>query len=158
MAILFPTALDNFINPSSTTPLNAAAGLRHSEQHGKLNDSIEAIEAKLGIDYSNVNNSIDYITKLYLMTQTQHQDGGYREIEYMPSNPVIPSKVKWYIDSSKAVLLVEKEFTYGASKIMPSQVTLKLYSGTPENSLKRTINDSISYNRVFEVSRTRTVI
>ena len=41
MAILFPTALDNFINPSSTTPSNASAGLRHSEQHGKLNDSIE---------------------------------------------------------------------------------------------------------------------
>jgi len=157
MAILFPTALDNFINPTSTTPLNAAAGLRHSEQHGKLNDSIEAIESKVGIDYSNVNNSIDYITKLYLMTQTQHQDGGYREIEYVPGNPVIPSKVRWYKDSSKAVLLVEKQFTYGANKIIPAQVTLKLFSGTPDNSLKRTINDVISYNKVFEVSRTRSV-
>jgi hypothetical protein len=157
MAILFPTALDNFINPTSTTPLNAAAGLRHSEQHGKLNDSIEAIEAKVGIDYSNVNNSIDYITKLYLMTQTQHQDGGYREIEYIPNNSVVPSKVRWYKDSSKVILLIEKQFTYGSNKILPLQITLKLYSGTSDNSLKRTINDVISYNKVFEVSRMRTV-
>ncbi len=158
MPILFPKELDNFINPSSTTPLNASAGLRHSEQHGRLNDSVEALQAKLGIDYSNVNNSIDYITKLYLLTQTEHQDGGYREVEYLPNNQVIPSTIRWYLNSLKTILLVEKIFVYTTNKVMPSQITLKLYSGTSENSLKRTINDQIFYDRLFEVSRTRTVI
>jgi hypothetical protein len=51
MAITFPTTLDALTNPTSTDNLNTA-GVLHDVQHSDLNDAIEAIEAKLGINPS----------------------------------------------------------------------------------------------------------
>lgn len=47
MTTAYPGALDNFTNPSASTSQNAAR--THSQQHGDLNDAVEAIEAALGI-------------------------------------------------------------------------------------------------------------
>jgi hypothetical protein len=46
----YPTAIDTLSNPLTTDTL---AGVSHAGQHGDANDSIEAIEAKLGIGSSN---------------------------------------------------------------------------------------------------------
>lgn len=157
MATQFPNTLDSFVNPTATTPLQASAGLRHSLQHTNLNDATKAMQSKVGIDYSNVNHSIDYITKLYLLTQTQHQDGGYRKLSYVAGSRVILDSIIWYLDSSETIKLVEKRFSYGANKLLPSNISLILYDGSESNIVKRTINDSIIYDKLFEVSRTRNV-
>lgn len=61
MAINYPTSLDNFPNPTSTDLLdNATAALDHDVQHSNVNDAIEALEAKVGINSSAVTTSHDY--------------------------------------------------------------------------------------------------
>lgn len=57
MAINFPTSLDSLSNPLSTDKLNNPS---HSGQHADVNDAIEALEAKVGVDGSAVTSSLDY--------------------------------------------------------------------------------------------------
>jgi hypothetical protein len=61
MAIQFPTALDDFTNPIGTDGLGSGP-VTHSQQHGNLNDAVEALEAKVGIDGSTDPNSLTYQT------------------------------------------------------------------------------------------------
>jgi hypothetical protein len=51
----YPDSLDSLTNPESTSTLEGQASL-----HATVNDAIEAIELKLGIDGSEDVNSIDY--------------------------------------------------------------------------------------------------
>lgn len=62
MSTNFPTSLDSFANPSSTTRLDGAgvAGLTHSEQHKKINDALSAIESFIGINGSTDPSSLAY--------------------------------------------------------------------------------------------------
>lgn len=57
MATNFPTSLDALTNPTSSDGLNSPS---HSSQHANANDSIEALEAKVGINSSAVTTSHDY--------------------------------------------------------------------------------------------------
>lgn len=57
MAINFPTALDDFTNPLATDSMQTVS---HSSQHSNVNDAIEALELKIGINGSTDVNSIDY--------------------------------------------------------------------------------------------------
>lgn len=51
----YPDSLDNLTNPESTSTLEGHAAL-----HANVNDALEAIELKLGVDGSTDTNSIDY--------------------------------------------------------------------------------------------------
>lgn len=55
MATNYPTSKDNFTNPAATESMEGHAAL-----HGNVNDAIEAIENKLGVNGSTDVNSIDY--------------------------------------------------------------------------------------------------
>jgi hypothetical protein len=55
LATNYPTSKDNLTNPAATESMEGHAAL-----HGNVNDAIEAIETKLGINGSNDVNSIDY--------------------------------------------------------------------------------------------------
>lgn len=57
MATGFPNSLDTLTNPNSTDSLSNPS---HAQQHTNLNDAVEAIETKIGIDGSNDSNSIQY--------------------------------------------------------------------------------------------------
>ena len=57
VATSFPNSKDNFENPNPNDPLSNPS---HSEQHQNVNDAIEAIQTKIGVDGSNDSNSIDY--------------------------------------------------------------------------------------------------
>ncbi len=46
MASAFPTSLDSFTNPVSTSSLTSPS---HAQQHSDLNDAVEALEAKVAI-------------------------------------------------------------------------------------------------------------
>lgn len=58
MSTSFPTSLDDFTNPSGSQSL-ASGG--HSQLHSDLNDAVEAIQAKVGVDASAVVTSHDYL-------------------------------------------------------------------------------------------------
>ena len=61
MATNFPTSLDNLNNPQGTDSL---AG--HAALHGNVNDALEALEAKVGVNNSGDTNSLDYkVNDLY---------------------------------------------------------------------------------------------
>lgn len=61
---VFPTALDSYPNPTASDQLdNATTALKHHVQHSAINDAIEAIETKLGIDSSADTTSLDYKTR-----------------------------------------------------------------------------------------------
>lgn len=57
MPINFPTSLDDFTNPTGT---DEVATVDHAEQHSNVNDAIEALQAKVGIDGSADTDSHDY--------------------------------------------------------------------------------------------------
>ena len=59
MSTNFPTSLDTFVDPSSSNYLSDATVL-HSTQHVNLNDSVAALEAKVGVNSSAVTSSLDY--------------------------------------------------------------------------------------------------
>lgn len=61
MATNFPTSLDALTNPTSTNTLDAPS---HSLQHANLNDAVEALEAKVGVNSSAVATSHDKILTL----------------------------------------------------------------------------------------------
>lgn len=61
MSSNFPANLDSLQNPlpeTKTRSLNPA--LRHARQHQDVNDAVEALEAKVGVDGSAVTSSLDY--------------------------------------------------------------------------------------------------
>ena len=57
MATNFPTSLDSLTNPLSTDTLNSPS---HADQHANVNDAVEALEAKVGVNSSAVTTSLDY--------------------------------------------------------------------------------------------------
>ena len=62
MATNFPTSLDNLTNPAGSDPVNNPS---HASQHANINDAIETLEAKVGVDNSAVTTSLDYrVTQL----------------------------------------------------------------------------------------------
>jgi len=62
MAITFPTTLDTLTDPTASDKLNSVT-VPHATQHADLNNIVEALEAKVGIDDSVVTTSLDYIVK-----------------------------------------------------------------------------------------------
>lgn len=55
----FPASLDTLTNPTSTDAMNSAT-VPHATQHANLNDAVEALEAKVGVNSSAVTTSLDY--------------------------------------------------------------------------------------------------
>jgi hypothetical protein len=53
----FPDEIDQLLNPNSSNALNNPS---HSQQHADVNDAIEAIQAKIGINNSEDPNSLEY--------------------------------------------------------------------------------------------------
>ena len=65
MSTNFPTSLDSLTNPTGSDTMN---GVSHSSQHANLNDAVEALQAKVGINGSAVTTSHDY--KLAALSST----------------------------------------------------------------------------------------
>jgi hypothetical protein len=56
MATNYPTSLDTFVNPTGTDPLTSPS---HAAQHSDINDAVEALQAKVGVDNSTVGTSLE---------------------------------------------------------------------------------------------------
>ena len=65
MASSFPLAIDNFVNPSSTTMLDGEGNsdLDHANQHATANDAIRAVQTVIGVVDSSNPASIQYRLK-----------------------------------------------------------------------------------------------
>ena len=59
MTTNFPSGLDAFTNPSATDAMDSVT-VPHASQHADLNDAVEALQAKVGVDGSAVTTSLDY--------------------------------------------------------------------------------------------------
>ena len=59
MATNFPSGLDSFTNPTATDAMDSAT-VPHADQHANVNDAVEALQAKVGVDGSAVTSSLDY--------------------------------------------------------------------------------------------------
>ena len=59
MTTNFPTSVDAFTNPSATDAMDSVT-VPHATQHANLNDAVEALQAKVGVDGSAVTTSLDY--------------------------------------------------------------------------------------------------
>jgi len=59
MAINYPTSLDNFTNPTASDAMKSVT-VPHATQHSDLNDAVEALEAKVGVNGSAVATSLEY--------------------------------------------------------------------------------------------------
>lgn len=57
MASNYPTSLDNFTNPTGSSALTSPD---HAGQHSDLNDAVEQLQAKVGVNNSAVTTSLDY--------------------------------------------------------------------------------------------------
>lgn len=57
--VLYPNGLDDFNNPTGQSHMNDAPVL-HSVQHSEVNDALEAMQRKMGINNSPVATSFDY--------------------------------------------------------------------------------------------------
>lgn len=55
----FPTSLDSLTNPVASDKLNSAT-VPHATQHSTVNDILEVLEAKVGVNSSAVTTSLDY--------------------------------------------------------------------------------------------------
>jgi hypothetical protein len=70
----FPSSLDTFNNPSAGTSQDAP-GFEHDIQHSNLNDAVAALQAKVGINSSTDQTSMDYklmaLVQMFLGTNQQ---------------------------------------------------------------------------------------
>lgn len=74
MSTNFPSALDTFTNPNGSDSLNAAA-VPHAEQHANANDAIEALQAKVGINGSAVQEMKYHVRTDEITKHTDVQQG-----------------------------------------------------------------------------------
>lgn len=79
MTTSFPAALDAPTNPTGASDLDDPAVL-HSAQHANVNDAVEALEAKVGVDGSAVTSSLDY-KAAHLRTDVDALDGRVDTLE-----------------------------------------------------------------------------
>ena len=59
MASVFPSGIDDFVDPTPSDDLDTP-GVLHTDEHSNANDAIFNIETKIGADGSTDPNSIDY--------------------------------------------------------------------------------------------------
>ena len=90
MSTLFPASIDSKVSPNSTdltnTPIDPAYGNGHAAEHKFANDSIEALETKVGADGSADTDSHDY--KLGLVTGSDQAAGKvYVDTLVLTANP-----------------------------------------------------------------------
>ena len=77
MATNFPTSLDNLTNPAGSDPVNNPS---HASQHANINDAIENLEAKVGVNNSTVTTSLDYrVTQLEATPVASYTDEHARD-------------------------------------------------------------------------------
>lgn len=80
--------------------------------------------------------------------------GAYREVE----GTIFPTAVTWYVDSTKAVKIIEKAITWSDTAPVPTSIEWIMYDTDGSTELA-TVTDTFVYtNSIFEESRTRVIV
>lgn len=79
--------------------------------------------------------------------------GSFKEI--IPSSNPFPTSIIWWESSLKIKKILEKYYTYNSNKTI-NQVQWKMYD-IDGITIISTITDTITYNGVFEINRTRII-
>lgn len=74
MATNFPTTLDTLVNPIGSNPLTAPS---HAGQHTDINDAVEALQAKVGVNSSAVTTSLDYKVGQLSLVSIEEETASY---------------------------------------------------------------------------------
>lgn len=130
MATVFPGNLDNYTNPQPTDDVSVVV---HSTQHANHNDSIEAIEAKLGIDSSAVTSSIDYLLKSASSSDPGHTHTA-ASLTGIPDGSGTTNEISYWVDSNTlgalAVAtypsLTEVSYVKGVTSAIQTQLNTKI--------------------------------
>lgn len=104
MTSTFPTDLDALTNPSSNDPTNSPT-VPHAEQHTTANDALEALEAKVGVDGSDDETSLDYLVKS--ANQPGHTHVGVSVLEFDGASKTVFHGQFWPVGPSLGVCLWE---------------------------------------------------
>lgn len=98
MAINFPSALDSLTNPQSDFELSNPS---HTTQHSDINDAVEALQQKVGVDGSSVSTSLDY--RVSILENTSSTTG---VAELGASEPASPVAGQIFFDTNTKELKV----------------------------------------------------
>jgi len=104
----FPTTIDTLTNPVWT---NAVATVDHSLQHRNVNDIVEALEAKVGVDSSAITDSLDYKVAqntAKVKATWAEVDTGTDDAKFATAKAIADSK---YVKSDETVTLTNKRIT-----------------------------------------------
>jgi hypothetical protein len=120
MASSYPTALDNFDNPTSTSNTTT---LSHAEQHSNNNDAIEALEAKVGVNNSSTNTSLDY-----KLTNTSSSNPGHKHTLAQGATDVTASAAELNVLDGIPATLTATELGYvdGVTSAIQTQLGNKI--------------------------------
>jgi hypothetical protein len=120
MAVNYPTSLDTFTNPTSSS---SVANPSHSQQHADANDAIEALQSKVGTDNSAVTTSHDY------------------RIRQLELNPVTGTakKIEQIVINNTGSTLYKGQVVYASGSVGASgKLRVTLSSNTAESTSTKT--------------------
>lgn len=78
---------------------------------------------------------------------------GYQEL--FPANSIFPTNETWYTDDGKTKKIIEKDITWNG--VNPTIIIYKIY-GVDGISITQTIQDTISYYKIFKQRITRIIL
>jgi len=137
VATNFPTSLDSLTNPTSSDSLNSPS---HSAQHANVNDAVEALQAKVGVDSSAVASSHDY--KIAQLEAISH--GKILQVVYGSTSTLATTSSTTYSDTglsvtitpssatSKVLVLVSQNGCYKGDATSGNSLDLKLLRDSTE--------------------------
>lgn len=134
MSSSFPTSLDSLTDPGATSKLNSPS---HSQQHTNINDAVEKLEAKVGVNSSAVTTSHDY--KLSGVTGTDKavsKTGTETLTNKTFTSPVLTDPSTTGTDSG-AEVLENKTIGSGTKIIIGSDASGDIYYQGDDNALTR---------------------
>lgn len=120
MSSTFPTSFDSFTDPTATGKLNSPS---HSQQHINVNDAIEKLEAKVGIDSSADTDSIDYKINNIVINR------GF--VWYLDGTSIVADEVgmKYIIPQDMTVIAIHHKTVSGTATIRIQQDTTDVDAG-----------------------------
>lgn len=124
MAIDFPTTLDTLTNPTASDKTDSPS---HAGQHSDLNDAVEAIQAKVGIDSSADTDSIDY-----KLTNASSSNPGHKHTLAQGATDVTASAAELNILDGVTATAAELNITDGGDathKVLDNGCMFRAYHG-----------------------------
>ena len=160
MATSFPTGLDALTNPVSTDTL---ASPSHADQHANVNDAVEALEAKVGVDGSAVTSSLDYRVRNIdattaivsgsssgdLVRITQTGSGNALVVE----DSANPDSTPLVVDASGNVVIGQVSTSITSTGVVPKLQVVGLNNNHASSMIYNFANDGTTSNLTFAKSR-----